>query len=138
MFENGCFRELPSIKHWIMQMRARGAKEKSIMNFVWMVKRVCIGQLPHGDIIQDWGLKHPDRLTLQDCLRYNSELREKGLQGRNYRLAMRNFLKSKNVRGWDEISGKLETQAGKYAYLYISKEKVYAIFEWHAYVILSA
>ena len=55
---------------------------------------------------------------------------KRGLKGRNHRLALRNFLKSRNIEGWDEISGKLEQDAGKYAHLHITKEKVYGILEY--------
>jgi len=128
LFNNGAFRKIPCIEKWIMQMRGRPASEKSIRNFINIIKQVCRGILPHGHIIEDWGLKHPHALTLEDCLRYNSELIKRGLKGRNHRLAMRNFLKSRNVEGWDTISGKLETQAGKYAYLYTTKMD--EIFAW--------
>lgn len=110
-------------------MRARGAKESSISNFVGAIMQVCKGELPHDNAIEGWGLKHPDQLTLEDALTYISELQKRKLKTRRYRLALRNFLESKNVKDWNEISGELE-QDGKYAHLYISKAKVYEIFDY--------
>ncbi|MFX0202510.1 MAG: hypothetical protein ACFFCW_40910 [Candidatus Hodarchaeota archaeon] len=112
-----------------MKLRARESKESSIETFVGAIKQVCTGKLPHGEIIEGWGLKHPNRLTLQEALGYISELQTRELQTRRHRLALRNFLKSKGVQDWDDITGKIE-HAGKYAHLNISKQKVYEIFDW--------
>ena len=130
IFYNGAFRKIPCIEKWIMKLRARGAKEQSISAFVGAIKQVCLGKLPHKHAIEDWGIKHPRALTLDDALRYNSELMKRNLKGRRHRLALRNFLKNQNVEGWDEISGKLEQDAGKYAHLYITGKKIYEILEY--------
>jgi len=128
LFDNGAFRKIPCIEKWIMKLRARPASERAITQFVNAIKRICKGRLPHGDLIEEWGLKHPRALTLEDAMKYNSEVVKRGFKGRSYRLALRNFLKSRNIEGWDEISGKLETQAGKYAHLYTTKMD--EVFAW--------
>jgi integrase len=129
IFQNGVFQEILSIKNWIMKLRARGAKESSIGNFVRAIRQICMGDLPHKQHIENWGLKHPDYLNVKNGLEYISELQKRGLRTRRHKLALRNFLKSKNVKGWDEISGELE-EAEKYADLFTSRENIYHIFEW--------
>lgn len=132
IFQNGFFEEIPSIKKWIMKLRARGAKEQSIRQFLGAIKQVCKGELRKWGgliLIEDWGLKHPDRLNLEDALMYISERQKRGFATRKHRLALRNFLKSKNIPDVDDISGKI-AQMGKYAHLYTPKPKIDAIFEW--------
>jgi Phage integrase family. len=139
LFYNGAFRKIPCIEQMIIDMRGRGAKDLSINTVVGMIKRVCMGQLPqtkeqrkNGEapqLIEDWGLKHPRRLTVDDCLKFNSEMIKHKVGDRDWRLAMRCFLKSMGLRGWDKLSGKYGG-AGKYAHLYIPPEKKEAIFLW--------
>jgi len=138
IFLNGNFQKIPCVEKWVLQLRARGAKESSIKNFLGNLRRICLGRLPRKkgerakpyELIENWGLKHPRALTLEDCLRYTSELIKRELPSREHRLTMRNFLKSRNVAEWDTISGKLEKQKGQYAHLYTPKENIEKIFEW--------
>jgi len=137
LFQNGTFRKIPCVEQMIIDMRGRGAKERSISNNLSYLKRVCVGQLPQTKeqrknreaptFIEDWGLKHPRRLTVDDCLKFNSEMIKSKLGGRDWRLAMRCFLKSRGLRGWDKLSGKY-TGAGKYAHLYTPDMN--PIFAW--------
>lgn len=137
---NGAFLRIPCVDKWILQMRGRGARDTSIFKFVSHIKNICKGKLPQPRkrtrekkphiFLEEWGLKHPRALTLEDCLRYNSEMKAQECDSRDYRLAMRNFLRSRNVAGWDTISGKLSEQKGKYAHLYATKEEIIKIFEW--------
>ena len=139
LFQNGAFRKIPCIEQMIIDMRGRGAKEKSIDINLSYIKRVCRGQLPQTreqqrnkeepKFIEDWGLKHPRRLTVDDCLKFNSEMIKNKVGSRDWRLAMRCFLKSRGLRGWDKLSGKY-TGAGKYAHIYTPPEKMKAIFQW--------
>lgn len=139
LFQNGIFLELASIKTWILELHGRNAKETSINGFVNAIKRICMGLIRKKgtkgrkkedyEIIEGWGLKHPDRLNLEDGLLYISELKKRGHPTRAYNLALRNFFQSKGVKGYHKISGKIP-QMGKYAHLYIPKEKLHEIFEW--------
>lgn len=139
LFENGAFRKIPCMEQMIIDMRGRGAKEESIKTNLSMIKRICMGQLPQTQeqrrnkeqpiIIEDWGLKHPRALTVKDCLKFNSEMIKNKVGNRDWRLAMRCFLKSRGLRGWDKLSGRY-TGAGKYAHLYAPPEKMRAIFKW--------
>ncbi len=92
IFENCSFKELPSIKNWILELRGREAKEETIRRFVNDIKRVCKGEIRKKganreyEIIDGWGLKHPDRLTLEDALTYISELRKRGMHACSKRI----------------------------------------------------
>ena len=140
IFQTHVFVKLPCIDSWILKMGARQAKEVSIKHFVGCIKFVCMGRLPRTKqqkkdkmkpkYIEDWGLKHPRQLTVQDGLRYLAELKKTGAYTREYRLALRNFFKSRNLEGWDSISGKLEHQAGKYAHLYVPPETIQLILQY--------
>jgi integrase len=139
LFDNGTFRELPCIEQWILELRGRNAKENTINAFVNYIKFVCTGRLPQTReqvrrkeqirYIENWGLKHPKMLTIEDCLRYNSEMKENGYKGRNPRLAMRNFLESRGKKGYKKLSGAID-QAGKYAHVYATSQQMKAIFAW--------
>jgi hypothetical protein len=69
LFQNGTFRKIPCVEQMIIEMRGRGAKEKSIDTNLSYLKRICMGQLPQTNeqrknkeapqLIEDWGLKHP-------------------------------------------------------------------------------
>jgi len=137
LFENGTFRETNSIKTWINDMKGRGAKgvsREKINSWVNCIRRVCIGnmRIKGGRIdIEGWGLKHPDKLTVTDAKDFIRHMNDAGFQNREWRLALRNFLTSKGfvVKSTD-LSGELEHEAGQYADLYISKEKIYEILDW--------
>jgi integrase len=139
LFENGAFHKIPCIQQMVIDMRGRGAKESSIDTNLSYLKRICMGQLPQTReqiknkeppiFIEDWGLKHPKRLTVDDCLKFNSEMIKQKVGGRGWRLAMRCFLKSRGLRGWDKLSGKYHG-AGKYAHIYAPPPKMKQIFAW--------
>jgi integrase len=140
LFDNGTFREIPSIKTWLLELTGREAKSESINAMLGDIKRICKGEVRRAgvtgkprqsdyEIIEGWGLKHPDKLGLEDVLAYIQELKKRGHKTRQYRLSGRNFLQSKGVKGFHKISGKI-SQMGKYAHLFASKEKIYAIFDY--------
>jgi len=131
IFENGAFQELISVKKWIQDLTLRGAKQRKIKSWVRYLKRVCQGNIRKDEYIEDWSLKHPDRLTIQDAKDFIFTVKKHGYPSREWRLALRNFLKSKNiVVKSEDISGELEEDAGKYADIFIPKEKIHEIFEW--------
>ena len=130
IFENGNFRELPSIKNWIRDLSGTNVT-KTWINYI---KRVCMGnlRLQGGKVdIENWGLRHPDVLSLDDAKEFIFQLREHGYRTREWRLALRSFLPSKGivVKSTD-ISGELEEDAGKYAQLFVEKSKIYEILEY--------
>jgi len=130
MFENGNFRELPSIKNWMRDL-AGVTIEGAWLN---RIKRVCMGnmKIKGGRLdIEGWGLKSPERLNLEDAKDFIAQLKRNKLPSREWRLALRSFLQSKGqvVRSSD-ISGELEQDAGQYAHLFVPKPKIYEIFAW--------
>jgi len=132
IFERGHFEELSSVKKWVQDLTLRNAKDATIRGWVNLLKRVCRGELQDGVLISDWSLKHPDRLTLQDAKDFLFEVKKKNLRMREWALMLRNFLMSgrETIVLSTDISGRLEEDAGQYADLFASKEKIYEIFDY--------
>lgn len=129
LFENGAFREAPSVRSWIRDLTNNNAKEDTINNFVRTLKRVCKGEVREGEFIENWAWKHPDRLTLEDAKEFIFQVKKRELRSREWRLVLRNFLTSKGmVIKSSDISGKLEEDAGKYNTLKIAPEKREQVF----------
>lgn len=131
LFENGVFDEIDSIKRWKRDLTLRGAKHATIKGFVRYIKRACQGQVAKEEILEGWGLKHPDELTIEDAKNFIYEMKVRHLHSRNCRLAFRNYFTSRGVteREVNEISGALEG-AGKYAHLYVIRANIYKIFDY--------
>jgi hypothetical protein len=132
IFERGRFEELPSVKTWIQDLTLRNAKEATIRGWVNLLKRVCRGEVQDRVLIREWTLRHPDRLTLQDAKDFLYELKKRHQRIREWALMLRNFLTSGReiIVTSTDISGRLEDDAGQYADLYISKDKIYEIFDY--------
>jgi hypothetical protein len=116
IFENGNFRELTSIKNWERDLAGTTVEG----SWVRLIKRVCMGnmRIQGGRLdIEGWGLKHPDRLNLEDAKDFIAQLKRNKIS-REWRLALRSFLQSKGiVVKSKDISGELEEDAGQYAHL---------------------
>jgi hypothetical protein len=132
IFEKASFEELFSVKKWIQDLTLRNAKEATIRGWVNLLKRVCRGEVQDRVLIRDWTLKHPDRLTLQDAKDFLYELKKRHQRIREWALMLRNFLTSGReiIVSSTDISGRLEDDAGQYADLYTSKQKIYEIFDY--------
>jgi hypothetical protein len=131
LFENGAFREIPSVKSWIRDLTNNNAKEGTITAFINTLKRVCKGEVQKDVFIEDWSWKHPDRLSLEDAKNFIFEVKKRKIRSREWRLVLRNFLTSKgSIVKSSDISGKLEEDAGKYNTLKIPREKREAVFEF--------
>jgi integrase len=132
IFERGNFEELFSVKKWIQDLTLRNAKEATIRGWVNQLKRVCKGEVQDCVPIPDWSLKHPDRLTLQDAKDFLFEIKKRNLRMREWALMLRNFLMSgrETIVLSTDISGRLEEDAGQYADLFASKDKIYQIFDY--------
>jgi integrase len=132
IFEKRNFEELPSVKKWIQDLTLRNAKEATIKAWVNYLKRVCKGEVQDHVSIQNWSLKHPDRLTLQDAKDFLFEVKKRNLRMREWALMLRNFLMSGReiIVMSTDISGRLEDDAGQYADLFVSKDKIYEVFDY--------
>jgi integrase len=129
LFENGAFREIPSVKSWIRDLTNNNAKETTIDQFVRTLKRVCKGEVRKGEVIENWAWKHPDRLGLEDAKEFIFQVKNRKLRSREWRLVLRNFLISKGkIIKSSDISGKLEEDAGKYNTLKIAPDKREEVF----------
>lgn len=53
IFENGIFREIPSVKNWVRDLTNKGAKPQLIRNWVSYLKRICRGNVRKGEFIED-------------------------------------------------------------------------------------
>lgn len=131
LFQNGAFRQLDCIKKWEIQYFARGGKERTLQSWLGCLKMICQGILPKKQgLIEGWGLKHPRQLTLDDGMKYITECEKREIRHRRFNLAIRNFFKTMNVEGWEQISGKQDTDAGKYAHLFVTKQKIKQILAY--------
>jgi integrase len=129
LFDNGAFREIPSVKNWIRDLTNNNAKETTINQFVRTLKRICKGEVREGEVIENWSWKHPDRLTLEDAKEFIFQVKKRNLRSREWRLVLRNFLTSKGqIIKSSDISGKLEEDAGKYNTLKIAPDKREQVF----------
>lgn len=124
LFQDDVFRQIECIEKWVGKLVAREAKDTSINGMVNAIKFVCQGRLSKDKIIEDWGLIHPQDLTLDQALKYLVALRKVTTHTRRFRISLRNFLKSRGVEDWDDISGKAEAEEGKYAHLYVPRDKI--------------
>ena len=131
LFQKEVFQEIPCIKQWIMDLTLRDAKPRTINNFVSYIKRLCQGRITKTEILENWGLKHPRNLTVEDAKKFIFEMKQRKMHSRNARLAFRNFFRSRGdpEREINKISG-AEEGVGKYAHLYAPKEKLYKIFQY--------
>ena len=78
MFENGAFKEIPCVKDWIRDLTNKGAKPDVINGWINGLKRVCKGNIRTGVDIEDWGMKHPEKLTLEDAKNFFFEVKKSG------------------------------------------------------------
>lgn len=130
IFQNGTFEELDSIKKWIRDLKLRKAKDGTVKNFLCCLKQVCKGEIARDQKIEDWVLKHPDRLTLEDAKEYLFHRENSQYKTRQHRLVLRNFIQSKgDARARIEISAKMD-EYGKLSDLYVPKEKLCQILEY--------
>jgi len=128
IFENGAFEALPTVQKWIKDLTLRNAKRGSIRTLVCCLKKACKGEIDHTRI-EDWSLKHPDRLTIEQAKDYLYEREKAGSKTQSHRIALRSFFESRYiVVSSSDISGKLD-EYGKYSDLYAPRQKIYAIFD---------
>ena len=134
IFQNGVFQEIPSVKNWVLEMKARDLTTAFVNYHVGTLKQICRGTFPnHGiDLVQEgkWSLKHPDRLSLQDAMEIIAMLRDKGVDTCGYKRCLKDFLTSKGiVIGKKIVVGKSRSY-GKLAKLFVPKNVLDKMLEW--------
>jgi integrase len=152
LFENVTFKELNSIKKWVIEMTPRLSPNK-LLEHVNCVKNVCMGaywmreQVNEKNrlvryTIENWNFKHPDRLTIEQTKEYIAHLHKLGHTTGSYRISLRSFFLSrdeKEVKTTD-ISGD-KGKLGKWSRVFVPRETIYQILNYvkernfEAYVI---
>lgn len=134
VFERGQFEELPSVKTWILEMRARELSALYVQHQKANLNIVCRGKFPKYriDLVNEgkWCLKHPDRFTLQDALEIITLLKAKGIDTYPYKRAMKDFLMSKGVVIGKKIAVGRSASYGKFAKLYVERPILDNMLEW--------
>lgn len=134
IFKNGTFEELESVKEWINQMKDRELDENVIRSRVNILKCACRGKFPKWgiDLAEEglWAYKHPDRFDLEDARELIRILKDKGVDSHHVRMALRDFLRSKGVVVDGRIMGGKHKNYGKYAQLYVERDKLEKMLTW--------
>jgi integrase len=134
IFERRQFEELPSVKAWILDMKARELSEHSVALQKGNLRLICKGYFPkHGiDIVAEgkWSYKHPDRLTLQDAMEIIAILKDKGIDTYQYKGTLKDFLTSKGVVIGKKITVGKSKGFGKLAKLYVERPIIDDMLEW--------
>ena len=126
---------IPIIQEWIDTMIARkvsiepygGGVRKNVLT----LRKICMGLKGRGKKairIMEWSL-HPLALTEEKAMQYIVELNRRGINDKEARLAVRNFLLYGKGTQPKKISGD-KGESGKYADLNAPKEKIHQILDW--------
>jgi integrase len=126
IFQNGQFEKLESVKNWVNEMKDRDLAKSVIQYKLSALKRVCMGVFPKWkiDLAKEglWCLKHPDRLTLDECRDLLRILKERDFDTHTIRISLRDFLTSKGFVVGKKIHGGRSRSYGKYADLKVEEK----------------
>lgn len=141
LFQNETFRELNSVRKWLIEMTPRLSPDK-LDTYIGVLKNVCMGvyylyaevdgkEKRTRHLIENWSFKHPDRLTLEQAKEYIAELHKKGRTTNTCRIALRSFFLSrdeKEIKSTD-ISGD-KGKLGKWSRVFVQRELLYDILNY--------
>jgi integrase len=134
IFEKGSFEEIPSVKQWLLEMKARDLAHHSFMTQKASLKLICMGRFPkhHIDLVAEgkWSYKHPDRLTLQDAMEILAILKDRGIDTNIYKRALKDFLGSKGVVIGKKITVGTSKSKGKLSKLFVERPIINEMLEW--------
>ena len=132
IFNNGTFEELRTVKQWLIQLDARELSREFIKTKINLLKAVCKGQIRGFDLVFEglWCLKHPDRLTLQECMEIISIVRRKGKDTYQLKRDLKDFMQSKGIPVGQRIAVGKPRGYGKFARLFVKKPVLKAMLEW--------
>lgn len=124
LFENGNFRETPSVKEWLLFMNMRRRKNKGlhpeyINSLVRTLKQVCLEYS-----------KHPDRLTFRDAQEIFLAKEKLGIDTCHFRKTLKDFLKSKGDNEYVKIGVGKPRGFGQYKDLFVPKETLEKMLEY--------
>lgn len=124
LFENGNFRETQSVKEWVLYMKTRRRKGKSL-KADYVERRISTLKLACKDYS-----KHPDRLTFHDAQEIFIADEAKGKDSNAVRGAIKDFLKSKGVSEWEKIGVGKPRGFGLYKDLFVEKATLDLMLQW--------
>jgi integrase len=134
VFERKQFEELPSVKSWILEMKARDITDDYIRTHVNTLRNICMGNFSWHkiDLVKEgiWCLKHPDRFTLKDAMEVIAILKDKRMDTYLYKRALKDFLTSKDVVIGKKIAVGKSKSFGKLAKLYVERPIIDEMLEW--------
>jgi integrase len=134
IFQKGFFEEIPSVKQWLLEMKARDLTRHSIMKQKGSLRLICMGRFPkhHIELVAEgkWCYKYPDRLTLQDAMEILAILKDRGIDTTAYKRALKDFLGSKGVVIGKKITVGRSKSFGKLAKLYVERPIIDEMLEW--------
>jgi len=134
IFQNGCFEELPSVKEWLIEMKARDLTETYLKGELGIVRNICMGRFRNHkiDLVKEkeWCLKHPDRLTLKEAMEIIAILKDKGIDTYQYKRALKGFLTSKGFVVGKKIAVGRSRSYGKLAKLFVERPILNKMLAW--------
>lgn len=134
IFQKGSFEEIPSVKQWLLEMKARDLTHHSIMTQKGSLRRICMGRFPKHriDLVAEekWSYKHPDRLTLQDAMEILAMLKDRGIDTTAHKRALKDFLASKGVVIGKKITVGTSKSKGKLSKLFVERPIIDEMLEW--------
>lgn len=134
IFQNGTFEELTSVKNWINLLKDKDRSEDYIKKLVNTLKRACLGKFDKWniDLVKEgiWCYKHPNRLTVDDARQLERTLKDRNFDTASVRMPLRSFFRSKGDPQAHMIRGGKPKGHGKYADLYVERERLDKMLEW--------
>lgn len=132
IFRNGTFEQLPSVKEWLIQLDARELTKEYTQGKIGLLKRACRGKFVGIDLVKEgiWCLKHPDRLTMKECMELISLMKKKGKDTYPLKRDLKDFLESKGIAVGKRIAVGKPKGYGKYAKLHVKKPVLRDMLNW--------
>jgi hypothetical protein len=132
IYQNGQFRELPSVKNWLLELSSRELTDNYVNGKISTLKQICVGRIYGFDLVQEgkWCLKHPDRLTLRDVMELIALLKERKKDTCCIKRDMKDFLQSKDINVGKKFTVGRPKGYGKYKKLYVKPETQEQMLEW--------
>ena len=132
IFNNGNFKELPSVKNWRLELDARELDDAYTTQKFNNLRNACLGKSHGFNFVEEgkYCLKHPDRLTLKDAMLFISLLKGKGKDAYYFKRDLKDFLESKGIVVGKKFAVGKPKGYGKYAKLFIEKDIVNKMLEW--------
>jgi hypothetical protein len=132
IYQNGQFKELPSVKNWMLELSSRELVDEYVNQKISILKQICLGKIHGFDLVQEgkWCLKHPDRLSLREVMELIALLKDRGKDTYQIKRDMKDFLQSKDIVVGKKFTVGRPKGYGKYKKLYVKPESQEQMLEW--------